>query len=563
MAVILAITFLFNLFFSCSSLNMSLRGSPNIIIFLTDNLSIGDLGIYNNNTQRTLTPNIDRLVEEGVVFSRWYSQSSRISSLASLLTGLLPPRTGMIKSKFLSFTEIPSIASSGGLQHSEITLAEVLKAKGYATSFVGLWGLGFGRNGEYLPLSHGFDSWYGVPSAHKDQCMESYKTTSDSQYTWQSVCAFFSPLLYILPCVAFIGWYNGLGKIITVFTIIIAFILYSSILHDVIHFTMDFIQVRSCVLYRNSSIIEQPYTIENMTLRLTRNAVQFLETSSISSKPFFLFVSFMNLNHPVFASQFFSNLTKNPYSDALKEVDWSIGRIMRTLREHDVDNNTLVLFTSATGHVDEYCDSCSVDGNEERDSMHLGGSSKNGIWERTIRVPAVMRWKGELTEKQIIRAPVTVMDVMPTVLELLNHSADVLFSDGKSLLPVLFNTTQESQHKHIFHYVEVTKPAAVSSGPYKVVYTEMKDDRGLHYFEPPLLFNVEADPGETSPLPNVEHSELLANFSEALVEHMKTRKNKWHSQLDSRIVPFWFPCANFPHCFKVCDETKDFSDLFN
>lgn len=374
MAAIMFATFLFLFLFSgCSSVSISPQGSPNILIFLTDTLSTGDLGTNNNNSQQTLTPNIDRLVEEGVVFSRWYSQSSRISSLASLLTGLLPPRTGIIKSKFLSFTEIPSIASSGGLQHSEITLAEVLKAKGYDTSFVGLWGLGLGRNGEYLPLSHGFDSWYGVPSSHKDQCMESYKTTSDSQYTWRSVCTFFSPLLYILPCVAFIGWYNGLGNIITVFTIIIAFILYSSILHDVIHFTMDFIQVRSCVLYRNSNIIEQPYTTENMTLRFTRQAVQFLETSSISSNPFFLFVSFMNLYHAAFVSRFFSNLTENTYSDAVKEMDWSIGRILRTLRDHNVDNNTLVLFTSATGHVDESCDSCSLDENKETDSMYLRG----------------------------------------------------------------------------------------------------------------------------------------------------------------------------------------------
>ena len=89
------------------------------------------------------------------------------------------------------------------------------------------------------------------------------------------------------------------------------------------------------------------------------------------------------------------------------------------------------------------------------------------------------------------------------------------------------------------------------------------DDRNLQYFELPLLFNVEVDPEETSPLPNLEHRELLANFTEALSEHMKTRKNKWHSQLDSRIVPFWFPCANFPYCFKACDENNDFSDLFN
>ena len=63
---------------------------------------------------------------------------------------------------------------------------------------------------------------------------------------------------------------------------------------------------------------------------------------------------------------------------------------------------------------------------------------------------------------------------MPTVLELLNHSADALQSDGKSLLPVLFNTSAESQHEYIFHYVEVTKPSAITTGSYKVVYTDIK-----------------------------------------------------------------------------------------
>ena len=368
----LAIFVVLQMFYLCLSLNDSVYGSPNIIIFMTDNLSIEDLGFYNNNSQST--PNIDGLIEEGVMFSRWYTQSSRVASLASLLTGLLPTRTGIIKSKFLNFKEIPSLASSGGLQHSEITLAEILKAKGYMTSFVGLWGLGVGRNGEYLPLNHGFDSWYGVPSANIDPCMDSYKTTSDSLYTWKSVCAFFSPLLYILPFVGFIGWYNGLGKLITVFTVIIAFILYSSILHDVIHFTMDFIQVRSCVLYRNSNIIEQPYAIENMTLRFTRNAIQFLEASSISPKPFLLFFSFMNLNHPEFASKFFSNSTQSTYSDALKEVDWSIGKILRTVKEQGLEKNTLVLFTSATGrHVNEAFDSCRLAENEGKDTVCLQG----------------------------------------------------------------------------------------------------------------------------------------------------------------------------------------------
>ena len=94
-----------------------------------------------------------------------------------------------------------------------------------------------------------------------------------------------------------------------------------------------------------------------------------------------------------------------------------------------------------------------------------------------------MRWKEEIAERQIIRTPVTVMDVMPTILELLNHSTGAFYSDGKSLLPVLFNLSQESQHKYIFHYVEVTKPAAVTSGSYKAVYTEIKGTGKYQVYE--------------------------------------------------------------------------------
>ena len=143
---------------------------------------------------------------------------------------------------------------------------------------------------------------------------------------------------------------------------------------------MDFIQVKSCVLYRNSNIIEQPYTVENLTLRFTRNAVQFLESSSISSKPFLLFFSFMNLNQPEFASRQFSNSSQSTYSDALKELDWSVGRILRVLKKQDLENNTLVLFLSATGHhVHKASESCSVVENGEREASCLQGETDHSF----------------------------------------------------------------------------------------------------------------------------------------------------------------------------------------
>ena len=380
------------LFCLCFALNNSISGSPNIIIFMTDNFSIGDLSSYGNRSQQT--PSIDRLVQEGVTFSRWYTQSSRISSLASILTGLLPPRTGIIKSKFLSFKEIPSLASTGGLQPNVITLAKVLKSKGYNTGFVGVWGLGVGRNGEYLPLSHGFDSWYGVPSAHIHHCTESHETKSKPQHMLEAVWSIFRPLFYIFPVVGFVVWYNGhVINMVTVSTVVIAFVFYSSILHDVIHYTMDLIQTRSCVLYKNNNIIEQPYNVENMTLRFTRSAVNFLEMSSLSTKPFFLFVSFMNLNHPVFASRLFSNSTQATYHDALQEMDWSVGRIMRALRDRDMENNTLILLTSATGHhADESCDSYKAAQDDNKDANFVRGNVWHNGFYCDINEPSPHSW---------------------------------------------------------------------------------------------------------------------------------------------------------------------------
>ena len=347
---------LIQLFHLCLSVNNSNSAKPNIIIFLVDNLSFGD---FNNESQNT--PNINRLVEQGVTFSRWYTQSSRISSLASILTGLLPPRTGIIKSKYLPFKEIPSLATSGGLQPNEKTLAKVLKSKGYKTGFVGLWGLGVGRNGEYLPLSHGFDSFYGIPSAHREHCTKTLKASSESHSTWRPVYAIISPLLYICPVVGFVIWYNGHRlNLVTVLTVLVAFILYSSVLQEVIHSMMNFIQIRSCVLYKNNSIVEQPYVAENMTLRFTRSALSFLDMASVSSKPFFLFVSSMSLQEPVFVSPLFSNLTQTLFHDAVLETDWSIGRIMKALRDHKLEQQTLILVTSATGHyTGRFCSDCS------------------------------------------------------------------------------------------------------------------------------------------------------------------------------------------------------------
>ena len=128
------------------------REYTNIVLIYADDLGYGDLGITGHPTIRT--PNLDRMADEGVTMTQFYSVASLCTpSRAALLTGRYPIRNGMTKINFPH--------SENGLPPSEITLAEILKSQGYATACIGKWHLG--HLPEYLPTNHGFDYFFGIP----------------------------------------------------------------------------------------------------------------------------------------------------------------------------------------------------------------------------------------------------------------------------------------------------------------------------------------------------------------------------------------------------------------
>jgi arylsulfatase A-like enzyme len=142
--------------------------TPNILIFLVDDLGYGDTGAYGNSTIES--PHIDSLARDGARYTQMYAAAPICTpSRGGLLTGRYPIRLGLTSddNRLRTFN---SPAQPGGIPHDEMTMAEVAQQLDYRTGMVGKWHLGFGDNGEHLPTRHGFDSFFGMPVTNVQTC---------------------------------------------------------------------------------------------------------------------------------------------------------------------------------------------------------------------------------------------------------------------------------------------------------------------------------------------------------------------------------------------------------
>jgi arylsulfatase A-like enzyme len=381
---------------------------PNIVVIFTDDQGYGDLGSYGHPT--ILTPNIDRLAAEGQRWTSFYGAPVCTPSRAGLLTGRLPVRSGLAGG-------VLHPPSPGGLQPSEITIPEVLKTRGYATGMVGKWHLGHSRP-EYLPTAQGFDSYFGIPYSN-DMDM-----VGDAQVPGG------------IPGGRFGGYMNA---------------------------KVDYFQVP---LMRNEKIIERPADQTTITRRYTDEAIAFIRANS--ARPFFMYVAHNMPHMPLFRSKEFEGKSvRGLYGDVIEELDFNVGRIVQTLRELKIDQNTLVVFTSDNGPWAPYL--------EQGGSAGLLRGAKGSNWEGGVRVPAIFWWPGTI-RPAVVTGLGSNLDFLQTFASLAGAEPPRDRPlDGYDLTPTL-KQGAPSPRKTLFYYGGAL--VAVRQGAYKLHLNVMSEGRG-------------------------------------------------------------------------------------
>jgi hypothetical protein len=335
--------------------------------------------------------------------------------------------------------------------------------------------------------------------------------------------------------------------------------------------TFTLLSRSACLLYRNETIIEQPVHLEDLTLRNTNEAIKFMtETTEIHKKPFFLYMSYIKVHTALFTlPENVGRSRHGAYGDNIEELDWSVGQIIQALKTLGVENDTFILFSSDNGPFLERGNEGGFCGRDISSSGKLSEplrGAKGQTWECGVRVPGIVRWPGHVIPDQTIKGVSSLLDLYPSLLELWNvESTTGRPFDGVSLWPQLKLTSEtvtpssltsvQKKRDTLFHYCGSTI-TAVRQGKYKAHFWTAKWDEGLRacpsvticpclavQHSPPLLFDIEADPAEESPLDIAMHSDVLSAVDAAVLEH-KATLIPVTNQLEQMSRPWLFPCCN-------------------
>ena len=405
---------------------------PNFVVIFCDDLGYGDLGCFGHPTIRT--PHLDRMAVEGQKWTNFYVGASVCTpSRAALLTGRLPIRNGMMSAK----RRVLFPDSKGGLPASEVTIAESLKKAGYATAAVGKWHLG--HLPQYLPTAHGFDTYWGIPYSND---MDGQKGFPNYRKRAEADANYVAPIQqFNVP-----------------------------IIHD-------------------TAEVERPANQHTLTGRYTEKAVEFIKQHK--DGPFFVYLAH-NLPHiPLYAGQQHRGTSRRGlFGDVIEEIDAGVGKILATLRQLDLDKNTLVVFTSDNGPWLPF--------DTHGGSAGLLREGKGTTFEGGMREPTLFWWPGNVKPGVQIEMGAT-MDLLPTFCALagVDPPTDRTL-DGYDLSALLLGESDTGIRDRVFYWRE-EQLWAVRVGPWKAHFITqgcygIGPERVEH--KSPELYHLEHDPSE-------------------------------------------------------------------
>jgi arylsulfatase A-like enzyme len=472
-----------------------------------------------------------------------------------------------------NWTDFWSPAQSGGLNPGEMNLGRLFTANHMNPFYNGKWGLGF--QPDTIPTSVGFLSFYGTATSHMVACTKENNFT-DADLYWQKMTEY-TPIILSFAAMILISQYHSVINLRT--CMLLTCLLFAGVGLLRVFCWMTLYNRNACIFMENNVIMEQPYNEDNLSLRLTKNTEHFFKYRAKKYMPFLYVMSFLQPKFPHLRSPPFKNKTKSSYYDAVLELDWSVGKILKALEKNKMKNNTLVIFVSDNAQsynhpvtklplLSHQYGSNSFKANKVVTKLR---GEKGSNMEGGLRVPAIMRLPGKIKSNTETNVVASLTDIYPTILDYYNFEKTMQDRsvDGRSLRPVFDDpgiSPSSSLHDQLYHYCDTGPVGAVTVGDLKITLRNgTETDCAGPLLETPLIFNISSDPEELHSLPIKAHMPLLYHIKASLKKYEMTA-NLHHmkfSQYDEIPNPLDFPCNDLLDCTKTYDQDETFHALFH
>lgn len=411
------------------------KDQPNIVIMMVDNLGWGELGCYGGGVLRGAeTPRLDKLASEGIQFLNFNVEPQCTPSRSAFMTGRHPIRSGTTKVVW---------GMLYGMTQYEITIAELLAEKGYATGMFGKWHLG-DTQGRF-PTDQGFDEWYGIAN-----------TTDEALYSTHYL---YDPKISKEPYI---------------------------------------VEAKRGGIPNNI----KPYNVESRRTidgELTEKTISFMQKNVRNKRPFFAFVPFTHAHLPTLTHPDFAGKTGNGnYADVLSEIDFRTGQILDAIDDLKIRENTIVIWLSDNGPEE-------IEGYHGTAGYWRGNYFT--ALEGSMRVPAMIRWPNKIPSGQITNDIVHMTDVLPTLASAAGYEVpNDRMIDGIDQMN-FFMGNQEKSDREGFPIYNGDELFAYKWGNWKMHFIELNSMFGTPLkLNMPHLHNLIEDPKELYSVDRVDVS---------------------------------------------------------